>query len=166
MMRRQEERLLVESQRSYALSQLSPSINRVSPNDFESMLEVGGVQPIEKQGKQKTRGKRSAISVQKVEAAFRSEHQRGKKRTNLTDEERNELTRTRNRNHARNSRQAIHSISIRAACSTFVISFTQSRSNTLVLLVECERKPVKCKWNKTKKHSSHFSHPRKSIPSA
>lgn len=104
MMRRQEERLLEESQRSYALSQLSPSIKQMGGDDFESMLEVRGVQPIEKQGKQKTRGQRATISAQKVEAALRSEQQRGKKRTNLTEEERNELTRTRNREHARNTR--------------------------------------------------------------
>lgn len=104
MMRRQEERLLEESQRSYALSQLSPSIQQVGVDDFESMLEVGGVKRIEKQGKQKTPGQRATISVQKVEAALRSEPQRGKKRTNLTEEERNELTRTRNREHARNTR--------------------------------------------------------------
>jgi hypothetical protein len=39
-----------------------------------------------------------------VEAALRSKPQRGRKRDNLNDEERSELTRTRNREHAKSTR--------------------------------------------------------------
>jgi len=44
------------------------------------------------------------IRAEKVQAALRSQHQRGKKRSDLSDSERLELTRTRNREHARSTR--------------------------------------------------------------
>ena len=103
MMRQQEERLLAANQRSYVLGQLSSSVFQTGDDDFQSMMEVGSA-PVQKQGRQKIQEKESTVNVQKVEAALRSEPQRGKKRTNLTKEERNELTRTRNREHARNTR--------------------------------------------------------------
>ena len=103
MMRQQEERLLAANQRSYVLGQLSSSVFQMGDDDFQSMMEVGSA-PVQKQGRQKIQGKESTVNVQKVEAALRSQPQRGKKRTNLTKEERNELTRTRNREHARNTR--------------------------------------------------------------
>jgi hypothetical protein len=44
------------------------------------------------------------VRAEKVQAALRSQHQRGKKRSDLSDSERLELTRTRNREHARSTR--------------------------------------------------------------
>jgi hypothetical protein len=43
----------------------------------------------------------------KVQAALQSQHQRGKKRSELNDLERLELTRSRNREHARSTRYAL-----------------------------------------------------------
>ena len=45
--------------------------------------------------------------AKKVQAALQSQHQRGKKRSELNDLERLELTRSRNREHARSTRYAI-----------------------------------------------------------
>lgn len=105
MMRQQEERLLAATQRSYALSHYSPTTYQLGDDDFTTMLEVRSA-PIENQGEkqEQKREQQSTINLKKVEAALRSQPQRGIKRTDLTEEERNELTRTRNREHSRNTR--------------------------------------------------------------
>jgi hypothetical protein len=45
------------------------------------------------------------VRREKVEKALHSKHQRGRKRRNLNEEERQELTRTRNREHAKSTRE-------------------------------------------------------------
>lgn len=53
---------------------------------------------------QKTQAESENIRKGEVEAALRSKPQRGRKRENLNAEERLELTRTRNREHAKSTR--------------------------------------------------------------
>ncbi len=93
MMKQQQECILAANQRSRALGDVN--------SRKKMMLQVG---PIEKTRREQSRQKQSVICANKVEKALRSQPQRGKKRTDLTVEERNELTRKRNREHARNTR--------------------------------------------------------------
>ncbi len=92
VMQQQQECILAANQRSRALG------------DASSRKKMLQVDPIEKTRREQSRQNQSVICANKVEKALRSRPQRGKKRTDLTVEERNELTRKRNREHARNTR--------------------------------------------------------------
>ena len=103
IMRQQEERLLDATRISYAIK--SPTNYQLGDDDYTKMLE-GRSSPMEKRGRKQEpkRDQKSMVNVKKVEAALRSQPQRGEKRSNLTKEERNELIRARNRKHSRNTR--------------------------------------------------------------
>ena len=58
----------------------------------------------EKLEKERMKEEGEEVSIEKVEAAFRSKPQPGKKREDLNDRERLELTRARNREHAKIAR--------------------------------------------------------------
>jgi hypothetical protein len=64
--------------------------------------QLAGV--VAEQNQKKCRAAEEAVRKEKVEAALRSKPQRGRRREDLSEKERLELTRTRNREHAKSTR--------------------------------------------------------------
>ena len=96
----------------------------------------------------------SSVREEEIKAALTSKPQRGKKRDNLTAEERKELTKTRNREHARTTRYASYTYSLymHAYCDRSVnlihhsltairhITYIYLQNNTFIS-TECARRP-------------------------
>jgi len=77
----------------------------VVPNKSESETVMNRTKKLRKMSESLTDDK---IRKHEIEAALRSKSQRGRKRENLSVEERQELTRTRNREHAKTTRCELH----------------------------------------------------------
>lgn len=73
---------------------------------------------------------RATVRAEKVEAALRSKPQRGKKRDDLSDKEREELTRTRNREHAKSTRYVSH-IALGASVGVWIFRHTSPQCDRL-----------------------------------
>lgn len=91
-------------QRSQALKQkktpfVGTSMNASKLSEIRNLVATAAAGVDENEGTLTSRP-----SEEKVQAALRSQPQRGRKRMNLSKEERVELTKTRNREHARNTR--------------------------------------------------------------
>ena len=90
----------LDMQQSPSLSPLRPAPPRLAP-DTGTMIAHG--ETLDGSGKKESMEEKK-IRKDEVEAALRSKPQRGRKRENLNAEERLELTRTRNREHAKSTR--------------------------------------------------------------
>lgn len=87
----------------------------VVPNKSESETVMNRTKKMRKMSESLTDDK---IRKHEIEAALRSKSQRGRKRENLSVEERQELTRTRNREHAKTTRCELH---FNVSCSLSII---------------------------------------------
>jgi len=87
----------------------------VVPNKSESETVMNRTKKLRKMSESLTDDK---IRKHEIEAALRSKSQRGRKRENLSVEERQELTRTRNREHAKTTRCELH---FNVSCSLSII---------------------------------------------
>ena len=77
----------------------------------------------------------SVTSAEKVQAALRSQPQRGKKRINLSKEEREELIKTRNREHARNTRYVANCKGEDCIAMIFVFSLALRNHKSIILFL-------------------------------
>lgn len=76
-----------------------------TPNPLDNpVCNIEPVQVLQPIAPKRSEAQNITVRAEKVEAALRSKPQRGKKRDNLNGLERLELTRTRNREHAKNTR--------------------------------------------------------------
>jgi len=82
----------------------APRLVRESPNVTFTRVEDTTNEAVRSKRSDSVVSCSSAIRIEKVEEALRSKPQRGRKRDDLSEYERVELTRTRNREHAKSTR--------------------------------------------------------------
>lgn len=81
-----------------------PSASGVLPASFTSVDDTEKTQCASNTNDSSGKAEKPVVRTTEIQAALRSKPQRGRKRDNLSELERLELTRTRNREHAKSTR--------------------------------------------------------------